>query len=298
MSYITSYFLFKNVENFPLVWMLNTMPSKTWGFWKKKTYDPSFQISSLKYFFYAFLDYYEARYYIRPHDVVVLDNADQLYAKKYLKKDSVVVRSGIEADRFPYKERALTIRKGGTIFLSGIFFDYRRFEDGIEAAKILIDQGYKMTVHILGDYNNDLAYYKKLKQLVNNLGLKDSVSFKGIVSEAELIRLHHKSDVAVFPYHLQSWGLAVFEAIASGTPVVVSKTLGASEVLIDRKTAMLVDSKSSQQIADAIKALFTDSNLYQSLSKNGRIFVEHELTRKKYTERMIQIFDKAIHRKK
>ena len=61
---------------------------------------------------------------------------------------------------------------------------------------------------------------------------------------------------------------------------------------------MLVDSKSSQQIADAIKALFTDSNLYQSLSKNGRIFVEHELTRKKYTERMIQIFEKAIHRKK
>src|SRR3989344_2951181 len=47
VAYITSYFFFKNIKNIPLVWMLNTMPSKTWGFWKKKTYDPSFQISSL-----------------------------------------------------------------------------------------------------------------------------------------------------------------------------------------------------------------------------------------------------------
>ena len=154
-AYIVSYFFWKDIKKIPLVWMLNTMPSKTWGFWKKKTYDLSFRISPIKYFFYAFLDYYEARYYIRPHEVVVLDNADKAYAKEYLKKDACVVRSGIEADRFPYRERAQIIRKGGKMFLSGIFFDYRRFEDGIEAAKILIDRGYRMTVHIVGDYNND-----------------------------------------------------------------------------------------------------------------------------------------------
>ena len=298
VSYFVSYFFWKKIKRIPLVWMLNTMPSKTWGFWKRKTYDPSFRISPLKFFFYMLLDYYEALYYIRPHVVVVLDNADQAYAKKYLKKDAVVVRSGIEADQFPYKEREATRRKGGKIFLSGIFFDYRRFEDAIEAAKILIDRGYQMTAHILGDYNNDVTYYKKLKQLIANLSLEDKVSFKGIVSESELIKLHHESDVAVFPYHLQSWGLAVFEAIASGTPVVVSKTLGASEVLVDRKTALLVDPQSPKQIADAIETIFKDPNLYHLLSKNGRAFVEHELTRKKYTDRMIHIFEKAIENKR
>ncbi len=298
VAYIVSYFFWKKIKRVPLVWMLNTMPSKTWVFWKKKTYDPSFYVPLFKFFFYALLDYYEAFYYISPHVVVVLDNADQIYAKKYLKKDSVVVRSGIEADRFPYKEREIVHRKKGKIFMSGIFFDYRRFEDGIEAVKLLINKGYDISIDILGDYTNDLLYYKKLKQLIVNLSLEDKVSFKGIVSETELIKLHHESDVAVFPYHLQSWGLAVFEAIASGTPVVVSKTLGASEVLVDRKTALLVDPQSPKQIADAIETIFKDPNLYHLLSKNGRAFVEHELTRKKYTDHMVHIFEEAIENKR
>ncbi|MDZ4260263.1 MAG: hypothetical protein U1A25_01235, partial [Candidatus Sungbacteria bacterium] len=71
---------------------------------------------------------------------------------------------------------------------------------------------------------------------------------------------------------------------ASGCPVIVSKTAGASEVLTDGENALLVPPK--------------NPDLYEQLSRKGRLFVEQNISWRKYTEYMLKVFEEVIKRNK
>jgi glycosyltransferase involved in cell wall biosynthesis len=114
------------------------------------------------------------------------------------------------------------------------------------------------------------------------------------VSEEELRHAYQTHDIYVSPNHLQSWGLAVFEAMASGAPVIVSKTAGASEILTDGANALLVDGKAPEQIAQAIERLAGDPKLHAMLSMAGRKFVEENVTWKYSAKNAIKIFEDCL----
>ena len=82
--------------------------------------------------------------------------------------------------------------------------------------------------------------------------------------------------------------------MASGLPVIVSKTAGASEILIHGENALIVDPKRPSQIAWAVQRLFNDTSLYTDISKNGREFVEHTLSWRRYAQDMKRIFSTAF----
>ena len=129
------------------------------------------------------------------------------------------------------------------------------------------------------------------------LGLSHRVTFLGEVSEDDLRHAYHTHDIYVSPNHLQSWGLAVFEAMASGCPVIVSKTAGAAEILTNEENALLVDAKSPAQIAMAIKRLIDDRRFHARLSVSGRKFVEDNVTWEYSAKNAIKIFEDCLRRK-
>jgi len=61
---------------------------------------------------------------------------------------------------------------------------------------------------------------EKLEPIIRQMGLTDSVTFSGLVSEEEKFRLLKSTRVFVMPSRYESWGIVVGEAIASGVPVV------------------------------------------------------------------------------
>ncbi|MCW4027081.1 MAG: glycosyltransferase family 4 protein [Candidatus Bathyarchaeota archaeon] len=73
---------------------------------------------------------------------------------------------------------------------------------------------------------------EKLPQLIGeaiSLGIMDHVVFTGYLSEAELLRAYEMADVYVMPSVAEPFGITALEAIASGTPTIVSKKAGVSE---------------------------------------------------------------------
>jgi len=83
--------------------------------------------------------------------------------------------------------------------------------------------------------------------MIKQFSLSDCVVFHGHISEEKLVEFYSTSDIFVFPNYPQTWGLAVFEAMGCGTPVVVSTSCGASEVLTDKENAILVPPKSPEK---------------------------------------------------
>ena len=64
-----------------------------------------------------------------------------------------------------------------------------------------------------------------LEQTARDLGIKDRVHFAGFVDPADMPRWYANARVFVLPSS-ETWGVAVIESLASGTPVIVSDEVG------------------------------------------------------------------------
>ena len=290
----------RHIRDIPSVLMMSDILTKSWAAWRKAEFDPALRPNIKKRFFNWLADVYEVRRFILPHEVItVLDTRTQDWVKDYFKRNAIVLRSGLDIRHFSFVPRS-GCSKPVRILEAGIFFLHRRYEDVIEALKLLTDKGYDAMLTVIGNHKSDQGYrnyYKFLMARVEELGLKDRVVFTGEVSEEELRRAYQTYDIYVSPNHLQSWGLAVFEAMASGAPVIVSKTAGASEILTNEENALLVDGKAPDQIASAIERLIEDRKLHTRLSATGRKFVEENVTWEYSAKNAIKIFEDCLRRR-
>ncbi len=289
-------YYFKKRKNVPSVLTLNDLHLARWSLFNEQ--EGARKQFPISYFFHWLRDSFEnTTFFSKQQNIAVLNTFTQKMVKKYLGRDSVIIRSGLEAEKFSYKKRKPIERKKINILCHAIFYIHRRFEDVIKAVSLLRQEGYDARLVISGDYSHkDTAkrYYQKLTDLVKELDLTESVSFRGRVSEADLLNQFYQSDIFVFSSHMQTWGLVVFEAMATGLPVVVSKTAGASEVLTDRENALLVEPLNPQHIYQAIKMLADDQELYQKLSTQGALFARDNISWKNYSNHMVGLFEEAI----
>lgn len=112
------------------------------------------------------------------------------------------------------------------------------------------------------------------------------------VGDAELRRLYRDSDVLLVTADArQSWGLTPFEALACGTPAVISAGIGAAEVLGPVEAA-LIAAPTDEALTDAAERLVRDPALRQRLVRNGAALVR-ELTWRRFAEGCLAVFERA-----
>ena len=103
--------------------------------------------------------------------------------------------------------------------------------------------------------------------LVSELGLEESVYFLGRVTDEDLHKLYVGARCHVHAAYYEGFGLPPLEAMACGTPTIVSNVSSLPEVVGD--AALLVDPKEAEEIAVAIYRLLTDDRLHQELAEKG-----------------------------
>ncbi len=102
---------------------------------------------------------------------------------------------------------------------------------------------------------------------VVRLGLAGEVRFWGYVAEPDLSMLYAAADAFVFPSLQEGFGLPVLEAMACGTPVIVSDRGALPEVA--GEAAMVVPADRPEAWARALGELVADSERQASLRAKG-----------------------------
>jgi len=293
-AYRVAYY-YKRKHGAPAVWMVNDLPRSMLppklGLGGRKVVD------ALHYFALGG----PVGYLVDKRRIVQLDGAvvfDKPSMESFRRRTGITpsrMGSGLDPNSFDFVPGDGCGDKDGlTILAVGIFFPHRRFEDLVRAVGLTKKSGTKAKVLLVGSEAYDKAYASKIHTLVSSLGLEDDVVFLGEIPERELRALYSSSDLLVFPNSPQTWGLAVFEAMASGTPVIVSTGAGASEILIDAENALLVPPRNPEAIARSIRRLRRDKGLYVKLSWAGRKFVEDNVSWQAYGARMESLFLEAV----
>jgi glycosyltransferase involved in cell wall biosynthesis len=102
---------------------------------------------------------------------------------------------------------------------------------------------------------------------ISRLKIEDSCIFLGRVPVEQLLYLYNVADVLVHPAFYEGFGLPPLEAMACGTPVVVSNVSSLPEVVGD--AGMLADPNDVEELEVAIYRVLTDADLRADLIERG-----------------------------
>lgn len=99
-----------------------------------------------------------------------------------------------------------------------------------------------------------------------DMGIAEHVFFAGFARGENLRRLYESADLYVLPSVSEPFGITPLEALASGTPVLISKQSGVSEVLAH---ALKVDFWDTEEMANKIVAVLRYPPLTRQLGLYG-----------------------------
>lgn len=119
-----------------------------------------------------------------------------------------------------------------------------------------------------------------LDKLIRHHGLEHHVIFTGRIKFEDLPKYIQLGEVFAMPSRDRFFGLEVeglgivyLEASACGVPVIVGKSGGAPDAVIQNQTGLIVDGTKPQEISDAICKLLADKELARQMGRQGREWV-------------------------
>ncbi len=122
------------------------------------------------------------------------------------------------------------------------------------------------------------------------LGLQDCMVFAGKVSSDEARKLYSQASCFVMPSLSEPFGLVALEAIAQGTPVILSKQSGASEVI---GHAFKVDFWDTAKMADCVLTILRETPLAsQLISEAPRVL--QKLKWENQAEKVVSIYQNLL----
>jgi glycosyltransferase involved in cell wall biosynthesis len=110
---------------------------------------------------------------------------------------------------------------------------------------------------------------EQLSNIVKSMGLEHKVLFTGFVDEANLQKLQKVADVSVVPSLFEPFGIVALEAMAAGSPVVVSDTGGLSEIVEHEVTGVKVYPNNTDSLSWGITKVLTDENFAKFIRENA-----------------------------
>ncbi len=127
--------------------------------------------------------------------------------------------------------------------------------------------------------------YERIDKLINDLDIKNKVIFTNKWIDHKYIKYFNRlADVFVMPSYYEGFGLPTAEAMACGTPLVVSKY--SCNLEIAGNGGLVVDSKKPDVMADGILKILTNKRMRDKLVKAGKersiIFSWKDMSRKIY----------------
>ena len=185
-----------------------------------------------------------------------------------------VIPAGVNLDMFQPVDQTdaraeLGIREERVILYVGRIEPLKGIDILLRAVPML-EYGEDLRVLVVGGNPGNDAELDRLNSLTAELGIGDSVTFTGSVPQSALPTYYSAADVFVLPSHSESFGLAPLEAMACGTPVVVSRVGGMKTFVNSGENGYLVPWRCPESFAQRLDVLLANPELRDAMGQAAR----------------------------
>jgi len=214
-----------------------------------------------------------------------------------LKAPSVVVPIGLDWERFarlPARGRfraKLGIGDASLVLFLGRLHSKKGLDILVDAFAKVKKAIPNARLAVVGPDND--GYASRVRGWIREKGLEESVTFVDALEGDAVIQAYVDADVFVLPSYTENFGMTVVEAMACGTPVVIS-----DQVNIHREVAAsgggVVVRCDSGEVADQVIELLGDMERRNRMGLAGREYVKSNLAWPLVVKRMIREYERLI----
>lgn len=213
-------------------------------------------------------------YKIEPNKVAIISNGFDLdsWEKDWSKQ---------EAEDRP-KKRILAVAK---------FYPRKKIEVLVKAFAILSKIKKDVELFLVGDG----IELQRLQELASELGIKNSVTFFGNISEREKITFIYKNcDIFCHPSVQENFSNVLLEAMASSKPIVAARAASMPEIVKDRVSGLLFTPNDSEDLAEKLLELLNDDLLCEKMGEKGYNLLINNYLWKDQIQKFLDFFETIV----
>ena len=236
---------------------------------------------------------------ILKYEKIALEKADKIIAVSKFTKNILIEKYSINPDKIFVVHNAIDNSKGSGIISEGfksshekivLFLARMSVQKGadylLKAAKLVLSKKKNIKFVFVG--NGPML--DELIEMSFDLGISDNVVFTGGLSHDQVDKAYSKADLFVMPSVSEPFGLTPLEAMKNGTPVLISKQSGVSEVI---KNCLKVDFWNINDMASKILSILYNDTLSESLSSNGYRDL-NQLTWSRQADKVLEVYQNIL----
>jgi rhamnosyl/mannosyltransferase len=173
----------------------------------------------------------------------------------------------------------------------------------LSVGRLVYYKGFEYLIRAMSSVNGRLLIAgngpleTSLRQLRDDLGLKDRVIFLGNPSDDYLRACYHAADVFALASIARSeaFGIVQLEAMAAGTPVVnTNLATGVPFVSRDGETGLTVEPKNADMLAEAIRTLLENETRRRELGAAARERAQTEFSVRGMSDKTLELYARVL----
>ena len=162
----------------------------------------------------------------------------------------------------------------------------------IEAFSLVLSKVPEAMLVVVGD-GVDLA---RLKKEAARLGVSKSVKFLGKVLVPDLYEIYKMGSVFATASEIETQGIVLIEAAASGLPLVAVNAGAVAEVCVNGENGFLCEAGNVSEIGGAIEKILVDDKLREKFARRSvEIAAEHDF--EKTLDKFLNIYRRVLNHK-
>jgi phosphatidylinositol alpha-mannosyltransferase len=217
--------------------------------------------------------------------IAVSEPVVQAHAR-YFEADWEIIPNGVDVEFFRFEGRPDSDGAGPSLLFLGRLDPRNGLDTVIAALALVLERRPETRLTVAGDGPLRAVY----ERLARPLG--PAVTFVGRVN-GDRPRYYGGADLYLCPTTQASFGITLLEAMACGTPMVVSDITGFRELVAGGREAVLVPKGSPRTWADTILQLLDDPAGLTAMSVAGRRKAE-AYAWPKVTEQVMDVYRRVV----
>jgi len=155
----------------------------------------------------------------------------------------------------------------------------------------------RLVAAVGGDSAQDKQGVKKLKTLANKLGVNDKIKWKNYIADEDLANVYRSANIFAMPSRYEPFGMVAIEAMACGTPSVITIHGGLNDLIDFGNQALFADPHRPIEFGAMMSMPLLYPNLRNELSVEGARFARRNFGWTGIAKRMLKVFTNSINQR-
>lgn len=200
-----------------------------------------------------------------------------------------VVPNGVDVAAFdndvPRPDRA---GEAVRLIIAGRIHQKKGFDLLIPAMGQVKESGRLVHLTIAGFDEGD--YSAQVKEMAQRHGVEQQITFTGNLDRPDLAREFCRADIALMPSYQENFGMSAAEAMVTGLPIVVSRTVNIAPDILQYRAGIVIPLE-VEHLTRAISTLVDSAPLRREMGANGRTLVHSEYVPQVVARKMVAVYE-------